>query len=102
MNGFRKTLSKIREERVSGIVILDKWASLSRHLNEKKVFPVRGLARAMTLGQESVGEIREMQEGERDWKKESKERVGRGCSSQDCLDSNPTQWEAMGMFEHRQ
>lgn len=101
MNGVRKTFSKIREERVSGIAILDKWASLSRHLNEK-VFPVRGLARAMSLGQESVGEIREMQEGEREWRKESKERVGRGCSSQDCLDSSPTQWEAMGMFEHRQ
>lgn len=100
MNGVRKTLSKIREERVSGIAILDKWASLPRHL--RKVFLVRGLARGMTLGQESVGEIREMQEGECDWRKDSKERVGRGCSSQDCLDCIPTRWEAMGMFEHRQ
>ena len=53
-------------------------------------------------GQGGVGEIREMQEGECDWRKESKERVGRGCSSQDCLDSIPMWWEAMGMFEHRQ
>lgn len=100
MNGVRKTLSKVREERVSGIAILDKWASLSRHL--RKVFPARSVARVMTLGQGSVGESREMQESECDWRKEHKERAGRSCSSQDCLDSIPTQWEAMGMFEHRQ
>ena len=54
----------------------------------------------VTLGQESVGELKEMQEGECDWSQVSKERVGGGWFSKDCLDSISTQWEAMGVFEH--
>lgn len=48
-------ISKVREERVSGIAILDKWASLSRHL--RKVFPARSVARVTTWARE-VGESR--------------------------------------------
>lgn len=35
MNAVRKMLSKVREERVTEIDILDKQASLSRDLNGK-------------------------------------------------------------------
>lgn len=72
MNAVRKMLSTIREERVTGIDILDKQASLSRDLNGK--MSQARLARVVTLGQESVGELKEMQEGECDWSQVSKER----------------------------